>query len=310
MSTSEIPLTLPPNVEYYGNVADIYFNQHDQVADGRFQILDDTPVKSSPLADVYRARHNELESNVALKVFKEPNHVIRRLVDRELMAHIALNGFGGIVKTLDMGIMHERKLSQRYLATELYDLTLERFINNSTPSKDSIKSMATQIMWGVEATHQHGLVHKDIKPANILGNQAGTEWVLTDFGLVDVTGDTINGLASYGPADIWDKETTISTPGTPGFIAPELLKSCDISPKVDIYSFGMTVINMATGKLAFQADKTKCFATCIATESPAQIEALMNSAPAKLGQLAIECIQEDPNERPDYKQIEEVLSSI
>jgi serine/threonine protein kinase len=165
--------------------------------------------------------------------------------------------------------------------------------------------------------HEIDLIHCDIKPRNLLvpgdGNEAG--WTITDYGIVEAAGDvspeptpqTNLGLLAILRAPDRD-------PGmrryTLGYAPPESLRPGALSPKVDIFSLGVTVIKAATGKLPFDITTQERYIYSVTHESPVFDAKDQASMPAELISLIRECIRHDPEDRPTAEETASRMRAI
>ena len=282
------------------------------LADERFQVLEH--VHANTYSSVYKAVDWDGEGEVAVKIFHEPYERIKRRVDRELEAHLLLDGQPGIVATRSMGTLElaDEDQTRRYVATEFATRsTLSRVIREESWDLDMVLGMASKVIPALELMHEQGMVHRDVKPDNILAYKDADEWALNDFGLVERVAEVnpSSNLHGLGSIAICEAETvTFGVPGTPGFIAPESLKDNEAAgPEVDIFALGVTLFNAATGQMPFSSGGFEEYAWAVTNESPVSVRDLQSSVPASFDQLTAECLRKDPRDRPTA---EGLLSSL
>ncbi|RMG89815.1 MAG: serine/threonine protein kinase, partial [Chloroflexi bacterium] len=195
------------------------------------------------MATVYKAYHVALERYVAIKVlhptFKEDESFLRRF-SREAKV-VARLEHPHIVPVYDFA-RHEGYpyLVMRYIEGE----TLKDRLAQGALSRDEILRIGTAVAEGLDYAHSQGVLHRDIKPSNILLTKGGGVYI-TDFGLARIT--------QAG-------QTTLSQDmmmGTPQYISPEQAKGvADLDGRTDVYSFGIVLYEMVTGRVPFQSETT------------------------------------------------------
>ncbi|MGC1379331.1 MAG: bifunctional serine/threonine-protein kinase/formylglycine-generating enzyme family protein [Anaerolineales bacterium] len=202
---------------------------------GRYQI--ETPLGSGAFADVYRASDQMLKRTVALKVLKPAlvadGEAFGRFVQE---AQVAANLFHPHIATvLDMGEAEGRYfIAMRYVDGPSLDKVLAA--DGPLPWAQALE-IASQIGQALDFAHQKGLVHRDVKPQNIIIS-ASEGAVLTDFGLVRAI--ATSGLTHTG-----------SMLGTPAYMAPEIWEGEEAAPATDQYALACVLVEMLTGKVLF-----------------------------------------------------------
>ena len=234
---------------------------------------------------VYEAEDTRLARPVALKFLPDElsgNPDAVRRFEREAQT-IALLNHPHICTIYDLGESHGRS----YIAMERCDgVSLKTYISRRTLETAEIVDIALQVTDALAAAHDKGIVHRDIKPGNIVVSDAGQVKVL-DFGLARRF--RIVETGQMGP----DGSTIIGRPlGTANYMAPERILQMPLDPRSDLFSLGVVVYEMATGRLPFAGaspsetvtnifDKDPDPIRTLAPERPAALEAIVNQLIAK-----------------------------
>jgi len=204
----------------------------------RYEIIE--KVGSGGMSDVYKAKCHKLNRFVAIKVLKQEfsedkNFVSKFKVEAQSAAGLT---HPNIVNVYDVG----EDDGIYYIVMELIEgITLKKYIEKKEiiPVKEAV-SIAIQVAQGIEAAHNNHIIHRDIKPQNIIISREGKVKV-TDFGIARAaSSNTINSNAM----------------GSVHYISPEQAKNGYIDEKSDIYSLGITLYEMITGKVPFEGDST------------------------------------------------------
>jgi len=223
-----------------------------QIVKERYEILE--ILGEGGMAFVYKARDMQLERFVAIKTLK-PNYVNQEtFVDRfKREAKTAANlNHPNIVQIFDWGIEEEPYFVMEYIEGN----TLTSIIaKNRTISLSDILFIGAQVSSGLHAAHQKGLVHRDIKPGNIMITPDGKVKV-TDFGIVSLQNEES------------DITKTGSILGTASYISPEQAQGKPVSIESDLYSLGTVLYELITGKAPFSGDSPISTATKHLTEKP------------------------------------------
>ena len=223
-----------------------------QIVKERYEILE--ILGEGGMAFVYKARDMQLERFVAIKTLK-PNYVNQEtFVDRfKREAKTAANlNHPNIVQIFDWGIEDEPYFVMEYIEGN----TLTSIIaKNRTISLSDILFIGAQVSSGLHAAHQKGLVHRDIKPGNIMITPDGKVKV-TDFGIVSLQNEES------------DITKTGSILGTASYISPEQAQGKPVSIESDLYSLGTVLYELITGKAPFSGDSPISTATKHLTEKP------------------------------------------
>jgi serine/threonine protein kinase/Leucine-rich repeat (LRR) protein len=242
---------------------------------------------------VFQAEDVQLKRQVALKML-HPDAAAKRGARerflREARAAAALE-HEHIVTIFQVG--EER--GTPYLAMQLLrGLSLEdrlRRAEGACPpvllSVPQVLRLGRQIARGLGAAHAQGLIHRDIKPANLwLEPERGGHVKILDFGLARAVGDEAH-LTQSG-----------ASVGTPAYMAPEQARGEGVDHRCDLFSLGVVLYRMCTGRLPFTGTSTMAVLTSLATDTPRPVRDLNPAVPPELADLVMQLLSKDPAKRP------------
>jgi len=245
----------------------------------RYEIID--KVGSGGMADVYKARDQRLNRFVAIKVLKPEYSSDKNFVNKfrgEAQAAAGLS-HPNIVNVYDVGDDN----GLHYIVMELVEgITLKRFIERK--GKLEVKEavgIAIQIAQGMEAAHDNRIIHRDIKPQNIIISRDGKVKV-TDFGIAKATNS--NTLTS-------------NTMGSVHYLSPEQARGGYSDEKSDIYSLGVTLYEMLSGKVPFAGDNTVSVALLHIQGEAIPLRELDSAIPISVDKIVQKCMQKRPERR-------------
>jgi predicted Ser/Thr protein kinase len=252
------------------------------------------PLGSGGMGEVYRARDTRLDRSVAIKVLPadvSANAERKQRFEREARTISSLN-HPNICALYDVG--HQDGMD--YLVMEyLEGETLEKRLEKGPLPTEVLLRHAIEIADALEKAHRSGVIHRDLKPGNIMVTKTGAK--LLDFGLAKAEQTAFAGDIS--------KLATLSKPltaegtivGTFQYMAPEQLEGKEADARTDIFAFGAVLYEMATARAAF-AGKTKAsLIAAILSAEPAPISTLQPMTPPALERLVRGCLEKDPDER-------------
>jgi serine/threonine-protein kinase len=255
---------------------------------------------------VWLARHPTLGSPAAIKIVHPEQARSERVVARfelEAQSAAALSS-PHIARVWDFG---PTDFGSYYYASEFVDgLDLYQMVKKHGPVPQArAVFFAEQVCDALGAAHDRGMVHRDLKPGNIMVERNTDIAKVVDFGLVRAIG-----------CDRDEPTTPVQVAGTPAYLAPEVIVSecrgeCDVDGRADLYALGCVLYWLLTAKLVFDATTPEAQAVAHATEQPKPPSEVGAEVHPSLERLILRCIRKDPDERPrDARQLRELLRGI
>ncbi len=243
---------------------------------------------------VYKARDNELDRLLALKVIRpelagHPD-ILRRFKQELILARQVTHK--NVIRIFDLGMADGRKfITMDYIdGRDLKSILVER---DKLPPAEAVP-IVQQICRGLEAAHVEGVVHRDLKPQNIMLDANGRVWVM-DFGLarsMDLVGMTRTGALM----------------GTPDYMSPEQARAAKVDARSDIFSLGIIFYEILTGQLPFKADTMMATLLKRVQEKPAPPSAVDPAIPQQLSDVVMKCLEVDVARR--YQTTGEILADL
>ena len=263
-----------------------------QIIKERYEIVE--ILGEGGMAFVYKAKDKQLQRNVAIKTLK-PNYVNQeKFVDRfRREAQTAANlNHPNIVQIFDWGIEDEPYFVMEYIEGN----TLTSIITgNKTVGLNDILYIGSQVANGLKEAHKHGLVHRDIKPGNIMITPDGKVKV-TDFGIVSLQNEES------------DITKTGAVLGTASYISPEQAQGKPVSFESDLYSLGTVLYELITGKPPFTGDSPIATATKHLTDKPEKLSNYRKDIPKALENAILKLLEKRPSDR--FKSAEDLRALL
>jgi serine/threonine protein kinase len=268
---------------------------------GSYRVLE--PLGRGGMAEVYKGYHPLLDRYVAIKVLHAHFSADAQFADRfqREAATVAKLRHPNIVQVHDFGVQD----GISYMAMEYVEgITLkERLINARAaaaplPWAESV-SILQQVAAALDHAHAHGLVHRDVKPANILLRNSATdvkrEVILTDFGIAKI----LEGVQFT---------TTGMSMGTPDYMAPEQVHGEPVSARTDVYALGIVFFEMLTGVLPFSADTPVAVLLKHVSDAPPSPRLLVPTLPEAIDDVVQCALAKRPIER--YASAGELAAAV
>ena len=263
-----------------------------QIIKERYEIVE--ILGEGGMAFVYKARDKQLQRDVAIKTLK-PNYVNQeKFVDRfRREAQTAANlNHPNIVQIFDWGIEDEPYFVMEYIEGN----TLTSIISgNRTVGLNDILYIGSQVANGLKEAHKRGLVHRDIKPGNIMITPDGKVKV-TDFGIVSLQNEES------------DITKTGAVLGTASYISPEQAQGKPVSFESDLYSLGTVLYELIAGKPPFTGDSPIATATKHLTDKPEKLSNYRLDIPKALENAILKLLEKKPSDR--FKSAEDLRALL
>ncbi|MBN1221654.1 MAG: protein kinase [Candidatus Aminicenantes bacterium] len=258
---------------------------------GRYTIIEE--LGRGGMGVVYKAEDTKLKRVVALKLLPpELTHIpeVNERFIREAQAAAALD-HPNICTVYEFAKAEDKTyISMAYIGGQ----SLKKKVESGRLELDEALSIAIQVAEGLQQAHKKGVVHRDIKSANIMVDERGQAKIM-DFGLARVTGSTL--VTQEG-----------MTMGTITYMSPEQAKGEMVDHRTDIWSLGVVFYEMLTGKLPFKGEHEQVVIHSILKEKPEPITSLTPDIPMSIEQVVSKALEKDPDKR--YQQAEELLDDL
>jgi len=260
---------------------------------GPYQIV--APIGAGGMGDVYRARDTRLGRDIAVKVLPDdvassPDRLAR--LEREAKTVASLN-HPNIVTLHSM----EDAAGIRFLVMELVEgRDLSTLVTPGGLPLAQVLDLAIPLADALVAAHEKGIVHRDLKPANVMVTDEG--WIkVLDFGLarlVRAEPDLENPRAATMTSPISDAGQMV---GTVPYMSPEQIRGESMDARTDLFSFGILVYELSTGKRPFSGGTFADVSSAILRDSPPSLTSVRSDLPLDLERIIGRCLEKKPRER-------------
>jgi serine/threonine-protein kinase len=271
---------------------------------GRYRLVE--KIGAGGMGEVWSAIDTELEREVAIKFL--PEHLgddAERLArfEREAKTVAALDHPN--IVTIHSVETHE---GQRFFTMQLVKgeplsasipsegMTLERFLDIAIPLADAMS-----------AAHEQGIVHRDLKPANVMVTTEGRVKVL-DFGLAKLGDRTPESPSTDSPTESMTLTRTGLVLGTIPYMSPEQVEGKPLDHRSDLFSLGVVLHQMATGRPPFKGDSRPALISSILRDEPPSVVEARPELPSELGRIVRHCLRKDPERR--YQTAKELRNEL
>jgi serine/threonine protein kinase/tetratricopeptide (TPR) repeat protein len=256
---------------------------------------------------VFKAQDSRLERAVALKFLPEKlaqQPLALERFRREARAASALN-HPGICTIYDIG----EQDGQTFIAMEFIDgETLRSHIHGKPLPLEELLELGIQIAEALEAAHAEGIIHRDIKPANIFVTKRGRAKVL-DFGLAKLVPKGIDNAGAESDGESSDSNSIVGIiSGTPSYMSPEQVRGDGLDPRTDIFSFGLLLYEMATGRQAFGGSAGGVIIEAVLTRPPVPVRSINSSIPLRLEEIIDKAVHKDRAQR--YQHVADIQADL
>ena len=276
---------------------------------GRYEIC--SKLGAGGMGEVYLAQDTKLDRKVALKILSsdlvddQTGDRVRRFV-QEAKAASALN-HPNILTIYEIDEID----SEQFIATEFIDgETLRDRVRKGSLTPGEVLDVAIQVASALSATHSVGIVHRDIKPDNIMLRHDGIVKVL-DFGLAKLTRErereTLENNSFATTQNLFTTAVGVVL-GTAQYMSPEQARGFDVDPRTDIWSLGCVLYEMISGRPPFAAPTTVDVMSGILHREPESLLPHLTAGPRDLDRVVFRAIRKDPDDR--YQTVKDLLIDL
>lgn len=259
---------------------------------GRYQVMEE--LGKGGMGRVYKAFDSEIREHVALKILNPEVASGEGMIERfrnelKLARRIAHRS---VCRMFDLGRTGDTTyITMEFVSGEDLKNLLRRV--GQLPAQRTV-AIAKEVTEGLAEAHRQGVIHRDLKPQNIMIDRTGNAHIM-DFGIAR----SVREGGNTGPGMII---------GTPDYMSPEQLDGREADPRSDIYSFGAVLFEMVTGEVPFDGNTPMAVALKHKTEPPRDPRSLSPQIPEALGRLILRCLEKDPARR--YPTAEALLAEL
>jgi tetratricopeptide (TPR) repeat protein/predicted Ser/Thr protein kinase len=263
-----------------------------EMFDRRYRIIEE--IGCGGMGRVFKAKDTELNITVALKIIRprlSANPLFIEQFKKEMLLARSIS-HENVIRIFDLGEAHRTKyISMEYIKGQ----NLKEFLHASgTLAVETVVHIARQIGEALKLAHAKGIIHQDLKPANIMVDQSGRVYIM-DFGLARAVYEADAGKPGEAA-------------GTPQYMSPEQAKGEKIGQASDIYSYGAILYEIATGRPIFKADTRAEYREKHVSERPVPPAKVNPRLPKQLEHIILKCLEKDPARR--YQNIAEILADL
>lgn len=263
---------------------------------GRYEIVRE--LGKGSMGVVYQAHDPQIGREIALKVLRPDRVSSEDFVQRFLKEARAIGRMQHphIVTVYDVG----EDQGTVYIAMEFLEgVPLNAYVRENSPGPEEIVNMGIQVAESLDYAHRRGIVHRDIKPQNIMVAPGGIV-KLTDFGIAHVEDPEASHQTQAG-----------EILGTPNFMSPEQVMGKKVDGRSDLYSLGVILYELASGTRPFKGDNLAAIFHAITSETPKKPHELNPGFPPALSEIIMKCLNKAPEERfADGNELSDALRAF
>jgi serine/threonine protein kinase len=244
------------------------------------------------MGEVYRARDTKLKRDVAVKVLTresagEADHISRFNREAELLASLSHPNLAAVYSLGEYE-------GQPFIVMELLEgQTLRQSIETERMPASKIVELAIQIASALDSAHSRGVVHRDIKPANIHITTSGQAKIL-DFGIAKLVAEPADVARTYAPTVGGEALTRAGMAiGTMAYMSPEQIRGEELDARTDLFSFGLVLYEMATGRQAFSGSTSGVILEAILNRTPPAPAQINPSLPQELQRIIEKLLEKE-----------------
>ncbi|MGC4772762.1 serine/threonine-protein kinase [Micromonospora sp. DT44] len=266
--------------------------QRDQLLAGRYRLLE--RLGSGGMSAVYRAYDEVLERDVAVKVLVASDPNARQRIRAEAKAAARLS-HPHVTNVYDFGESRLDGVQAPFVVLELLngDTLERRLVAGPLPPRAALRVCA-EVASAISAAHDQGLVHRDVKPGNVMLTPTGAK--VLDFGIAAAAGDS-------------EIDFDGRLLGTPAYLAPERLAAGEVLPASDVYALGLLLHRTLTGRLPWAAETQTGMLRAHVHVEPDPLPEI-DRVPAEVHRLYHWCLARNPDDRPPAAEVARILLTV